>query len=57
MLPVNHEMPDSSDTKSARASEQLDRDRLAHYAREKLIGLLGRDFDAAAPMMVQQVVR
>lgn len=47
-------MPDSSDTKPVRASEQLDWGALANYVREKLTTILGPRFDAAAPMTVEQ---
>jgi len=52
--PVQQNMPDSSDTKPVRASEQLDWGALANYVREKLITILGPRFDAAAPMTVEQ---
>ncbi|MBA3357575.1 MAG: phosphotransferase family protein [Pyrinomonadaceae bacterium] len=45
---------DSSDTRPVRASEQLDWDSLAAYAREKLAAVVGGQFDAAAPMTVEQ---
>ncbi len=44
----------SSDTKPVRASEQLDWEALARYAREKLSALLGEQFDARAPFAVEQ---
>lgn len=47
-------MPDSSDTKPVRASEQLDWDALAAYARPKLTAALGDGFDASAPLTVEQ---
>lgn len=47
-------MPDSSDTKAVRASEQLDWDALARYVREKLAAALGAEFDADAPLVVEQ---
>jgi len=52
--PVQQNMPDSSDTKPVRASEQLDWGALANYVREKLTTILGPRFDAAAPMTVEQ---
>ena len=45
---------DSSDTNPVRASEQLDWDALAGYARERLAAELGDRFDATAPMIVEQ---
>ena len=45
---------DSSDTKPVRASEQLDWDALAAYARGRLAGALGGQFDAEAPLTVEQ---
>src|SRR6202158_5445617 len=45
---------DSSDTNPVRASEQLDWDALAGYARERLAVELGDRFDATAPMTVEQ---
>ena len=45
---------DSSDTNPVRASEQLDWSSLAAYAREKLTAELGDQFDAGAPMTVEQ---
>jgi aminoglycoside phosphotransferase (APT) family kinase protein len=45
---------DSTDTKPVRASEQLNWDALAKYAREKLSGVLGETFDAKSPMTVEQ---
>ena len=48
------EMVDSSDTNPVRASEQLDWDALAGYARERLAAELGDRFDATAPMIVEQ---
>jgi aminoglycoside phosphotransferase (APT) family kinase protein len=47
-------MPDSPDTKPVRASEQLDWDALSKYVREKLSALLGQEFDAGAPLTVEQ---
>jgi len=47
-------MPDASDTKPVRASEQLDWGALANYVREKLTTMSGPRFDAAAPMIVEQ---
>src|SRR5690348_14758588 len=44
----------SPDTKPVRASEQLDWERLAVYAREKLAEILGKDFDPNTPMVVEQ---
>jgi aminoglycoside phosphotransferase (APT) family kinase protein len=52
--PVQQNMPDSSDTKPVRASEQLDWGALANYVREKLTTIFGPRFDAAAPMTVEQ---
>jgi aminoglycoside phosphotransferase (APT) family kinase protein len=48
------ETVDSSDTKPVRASEQLDWEALACYARERLKAELGDRFDATAPMIVEQ---
>src|SRR5919197_4328371 len=45
---------DSSDTKAVRASEQLDWDALAAYARGRLAAALGGQFDAEAPLTVEQ---
>jgi aminoglycoside phosphotransferase (APT) family kinase protein len=45
---------DSSDTNPVRASEQLDWDALARYARERLAAELGDRFDATPPMTVEQ---
>lgn len=47
-------MPDSSDTKAVRASEQLDWGALADYVREKLSAVAGQLFETAAPMVVEQ---
>ena len=47
-------MPDSSDTHPVRASEQLDWDALAAYARPKLQAVLGDGFDQSAPLTVEQ---
>ena len=52
--PVQQNMPDSSDTKPVRASEQLNWGALANYVREKLSTILGPRFDATAPMTVEQ---
>jgi aminoglycoside phosphotransferase (APT) family kinase protein len=51
---VNHLMPDSSDTKPVRASEQLDWGALANYLRERLTTIMGLRFAGAAPMTVEQ---
>ena len=45
---------DSTDTKPIRASEQLNWDKLAEYARDKLSAELGTSFNSAAPMTVEQ---
>jgi aminoglycoside phosphotransferase (APT) family kinase protein len=45
---------DSSDTNPVRASEELDWEALSTYARERLAVKLGEQFDAAAPMTVEQ---
>ena len=45
---------DSSDTNPVRASEQLDWEALATYARDRLAAELGDRFDATAPMIVEQ---
>jgi aminoglycoside phosphotransferase (APT) family kinase protein len=47
-------MSDSSDTKPVRASEQLDWDALAAYARPRLQAVLGHGFDGSAPLSVEQ---
>ena len=47
-------MPDSSDTRPVRASEQLDWDALARYVRGPLSAASGEGFDAAAPLTVEQ---
>jgi aminoglycoside phosphotransferase (APT) family kinase protein len=47
-------MSDSSDTKPVRASEQLDWNALAAYARPKLQAVLGDGFDESAPLTVEQ---
>jgi aminoglycoside phosphotransferase (APT) family kinase protein len=47
-------MPDSSDTKPVRASEHLDWEALAAYARPKLRAVLGDRFDESAPLTVEQ---
>ena len=44
----------SKDTKPVRASEGLDWDALAEYVRVKLSVVLGEEFDAGAPMAVEQ---
>jgi aminoglycoside phosphotransferase (APT) family kinase protein len=44
----------SADTSAVRASEQLDWDSLASYARERLANELGDRFDRTAPMTVEQ---
>jgi aminoglycoside phosphotransferase (APT) family kinase protein len=44
----------SSDTRPVRASERLDWDALSGYVREKLSASLGAQFDASAPMTVEQ---
>src|ERR1700730_3719337 len=51
---VNHEMPDSSDTKPVRQSEHLDWRALASYLREKIPAIPGEQFDGTAPMTVEQ---
>ena len=48
------QVPDSSDTKPVRASEHLDWDALAAYARAKLAALLGDQFDQSSPLTVEQ---
>jgi aminoglycoside phosphotransferase (APT) family kinase protein len=45
---------DSSDTRPVRASEQLDWEALAGFARARLSEVLGDGFDASAPMTVEQ---
>src|SRR6267378_493480 len=52
--PAEGATADSSDTKPVRASEQLDWDALAGYAREKLAAELGGQFDPTVPMTVEQ---
>jgi aminoglycoside phosphotransferase (APT) family kinase protein len=52
--PAERAMPDSSDTKPVRESEQFDWGALARYARAKLAVVLGGQFDLAAPMTVEQ---
>jgi aminoglycoside phosphotransferase (APT) family kinase protein len=52
--PTPGKTPDLSDTGPVRASEQLDWDALAEYARERLAAELGDRFDARAPMTVEQ---
>ena len=50
-------MTDEKDTRPVRASEQLDWDSLARHLRERLPAALaeaGREFDAAAPLAVEQ---
>ncbi len=47
-------MSDANDTRPVRASEQLDWEALADYARGKLAAVLGETFDGAAPMTVEQ---
>src|SRR6266550_7517705 len=54
LSPSHGEVPDSSDTKPVRESEQLDWGALANYVREKLTTILGPAFDATAPMTVEQ---
>lgn len=44
----------TSDTNPVRASEQLDWEALANYARENLAATLGDRFDRTAPMTVEQ---
>src|SRR6476659_8712499 len=45
---------DSTDTKPIRASEQLNWDKLAEYARGKLSAELGASFNSAAAMTIEQ---
>ena len=52
--PAEGATADSSDTNPVRASEQLDWDALAGYARERLAAELGDRFDATPPMTVEQ---
>src|SRR5438874_4156712 len=52
--PAEGATANSSDTNPVRASEQLDWDALAGYARERLAAELGDRFDAAPPMTVEQ---
>src|SRR5256886_6817324 len=52
--PAEGATADSSDTNPVRASEQLDWDALAGYARERLAAGLGDRFDATPPMTVEQ---
>lgn len=47
-------MTDSPDTRPVRESERLDWDALASYLRARLPGVAGADFDAAAPLAVEQ---
>lgn len=54
LSPSRGEAAGSSDTRPVRASEQLDWDSLAAYAREKLAAVLGEQFDATAPLTVEQ---
>src|SRR6267142_4476410 len=54
LSPSHGETLDSSDTNLVRASEQLDWDALAGYARERLAAEVGDRFDATAPMTVEQ---
>ncbi len=54
LSPSRGEAPDSSDTRPVRASEQLDWDALAGYAREQLAAVLGKQAVAAAQMTVEQ---
>ncbi len=52
--PAEGATADSSDTNPVRASEQLDWDALAGYARQRLAAELGDGFDDTAPMIVEQ---
>jgi len=52
--PAEGATADSSDTNPVRASEQLDWDALAGYARERLAAELGDRFDTTPPMTVEQ---
>ncbi|MBD0369694.1 MAG: phosphotransferase family protein [Pyrinomonadaceae bacterium] len=45
---------DSTDTRPVRASEQLDWEALAGFVRGKLVEVFGEEFDASAPMTVEQ---
>lgn len=54
LSPSRGESSSSSDTRLVRASEQLDWNALAAYAREKLTAVLGKQFDASAPLTVEQ---
>src|SRR5215213_2770783 len=47
-------MTQSSDTRPVRESEQLDWESLAGYLRARLRGVAGAEFDAAAPLTVEQ---
>jgi aminoglycoside phosphotransferase (APT) family kinase protein len=47
-------MPDSSDTRPVRPSEQLDWDALAGYTRPRLAAELGERFDVSSPLTVEQ---
>lgn len=47
-------MSDSTDTRPVRASEQLDWDALREYAGARLPAVLGQEFDAGAPLTVEQ---
>src|SRR5437667_6982197 len=44
----------SSDTRAVRQSEQLDWDALAGYVREKMVDILGGEFDRSSVMTVEQ---
>src|SRR5205085_8681712 len=46
--------PEPTDTKPVRASEQLDWAALDAFAREQLSIVLGAQFDATAPLTVEQ---
>jgi aminoglycoside phosphotransferase (APT) family kinase protein len=52
--PAQGRMPGAPDTKPVRASEQLDWKALAKFVREKLSGVAGEQFDAGAPLTVEQ---
>ena len=52
--PAEGATADSSDSNPVRASEQLDWDALAGYARERLAAELGDRFDTTPPMTVEQ---
>ena len=47
-------MTQSSDTRPVRESERLDWESLAGYLRARLPGVAGAEFDAAAPLTVEQ---